>query len=308
MSCAANATAAARFPTPGGPWKRYACAGPSASAARSSRFASACSGKLANASTYLLGDLVGRPVAVYGRDALGIHRCEGTVRLVDRTVEAFPLALDPVRRLTALKCHLRVDDDEERPVREEPTGSCEVEVEHALEAEASSEALVGERRVDVPVADDGVPCAERRSDHTLDELGTGGCEQRRLRPRAHFHAVEQQPPDLLAEQRAAWLTGCDDLAAVGAQSLGEQVRLRGLAGTVHAFEGDEQSRPYDTGRAGGRYRRRGLHRLERRRCAARAGRRGARARRPLARQAGERRGGRAASRRGHPRRRRAIVR
>ena len=45
--------AAARFPTPGGPWKRYACAGPSASAARSRRFASACSGKLSKTSTDL---------------------------------------------------------------------------------------------------------------------------------------------------------------------------------------------------------------------------------------------------------------
>src|SRR4029079_575197 len=121
MSCAAKATAAARFPTPGGPWKRYACAGPSASAARSSRFASACSGKLSNASTYLLGDLVGRPVAVYGRDALRIHRCERTVRLVDRTMEVVPFALDPVRRLPALACDLWIDDDEESPVGKEPT-------------------------------------------------------------------------------------------------------------------------------------------------------------------------------------------
>src|SRR4051812_42759443 len=167
MSCAANATAAARFPTPGGPWKRYACAGPSASAARSSRFASACSGKLSNASTYLLGDLVGRPVAVYGRDALGIHRCERTVRLVDRAVEAFPLALDPVRGLPPLKCHLWIDEDQEGPVRQEPTDSREIELEHTLEAETSRKALVGERRVDVPVADDRASCAERRRDHAL---------------------------------------------------------------------------------------------------------------------------------------------
>src|SRR2546423_1249979 len=38
-----NARATSRLPTPCGPWKRYACAGPSASAASSSRFASACS-------------------------------------------------------------------------------------------------------------------------------------------------------------------------------------------------------------------------------------------------------------------------
>ena len=50
-----------RLPTPGGPWKRYACAGPSASAASSSRFASACSGKPWKRVTHLLRDLVGGP-------------------------------------------------------------------------------------------------------------------------------------------------------------------------------------------------------------------------------------------------------
>ena len=39
---------AARLPTPCGPWKRYACAGPSSSAASSSRFASCCSGTRSN--------------------------------------------------------------------------------------------------------------------------------------------------------------------------------------------------------------------------------------------------------------------
>ena len=44
---------------PDGPWKRYACAGPSASAARSSRFASCCSGTLSKAFTDLLRELLG---------------------------------------------------------------------------------------------------------------------------------------------------------------------------------------------------------------------------------------------------------
>src|SRR3954451_4984548 len=109
ISCAANATAAARLPTPGGPWKRYACAGPSASAARRSRFGSLCSGKVANASTDLLRDLVGGTVAVHGADALGKHLGERTVRLVDRAVERFPLPLDPVARLPAVERELRVD-------------------------------------------------------------------------------------------------------------------------------------------------------------------------------------------------------
>src|SRR5213078_769299 len=116
ISWPAKASAAARFPTPGSPWKRYACAGPSASAARSSRFASACPGKVSKASTDLLGDGIGRPVAVHGRDALGIHLGQRTVRLVDRPMVLLPLALDPVGRRTALKGDLGIDQDEEGAV------------------------------------------------------------------------------------------------------------------------------------------------------------------------------------------------
>src|SRR5919199_262612 len=73
-SSAANATAAARLPTPGGPCSRYACAGPSASAARSRRFASGCSGKLSNLSTDLHGEVAGRLRAVERDHPLGKHR------------------------------------------------------------------------------------------------------------------------------------------------------------------------------------------------------------------------------------------
>ena len=55
----------ARLPTPDGPWKRYACAGPRRrAAARSRRFASACSGMLSKTFTDLLCDHLGRAVAV----------------------------------------------------------------------------------------------------------------------------------------------------------------------------------------------------------------------------------------------------
>src|ERR1051326_5233210 len=109
ISSPANARAARRLPTPGGPWKRYACAGPSASAARSRRFASVCSGKLSNASTDLLGHLLGRAVAVHRRDSLREHLCERTVRLVDRAVEPLALPLDSIRAGRAPVCDVRID-------------------------------------------------------------------------------------------------------------------------------------------------------------------------------------------------------
>src|SRR5919199_1905651 len=91
ISSPANASAAARFPTPGGPWKRYACAGPSETAARRSRFASGCSGKLSNASMDLAGELGGRLRSVDDDDPVREHRGELTVRAVDAEVARHPL-------------------------------------------------------------------------------------------------------------------------------------------------------------------------------------------------------------------------
>src|SRR2546428_11508444 len=154
ISSAANASAAVRLPTPAGPWKRYACAGPSASAARSRRFASCCSGKLSNASTDLLCDLLGRLLAVDGHDAVGEHRRQLAVRAVDRAVEVFTLAFDPVGGACPRRCGRRIDEDEDGAVGEQSADRGLVQLQDGLDAEPARDALVGERRVDVAVADD----------------------------------------------------------------------------------------------------------------------------------------------------------
>src|SRR2546430_16266399 len=93
--------AAVRLPTPRGPKNRYACAGPSAIAARRSRLASACSGKFSKTSTNLLCDLGGGTGAIHGHDPVREHRRELTVRAVDGSVEVQALALDSIRRAAA---------------------------------------------------------------------------------------------------------------------------------------------------------------------------------------------------------------
>src|SRR5438045_9003196 len=97
MSCAANATAAARLPTPGGPCSRYACAGPSASAARRRRFASACSGKVSKLSTDLFRELGRGLGAVEARDPPREQPREVAVRAVDAEAEVGTFALDAIR-------------------------------------------------------------------------------------------------------------------------------------------------------------------------------------------------------------------
>src|SRR4051794_22979386 len=113
-SSAANASAVARLPTPAGPWKRYACAGPSPSAARSSRFASSCSRTLSKLMQHPLRDLARRARAVDHRDPLGKDVGELPVGGVDPGAELVVLALDPVALpADALGRLGRVDEQQE---------------------------------------------------------------------------------------------------------------------------------------------------------------------------------------------------
>ena len=89
----------------------------------------------------------------------------------------------------------------------------DVQLEHAVDAEPARDTLVGERGVEEAVADDVAPRLERRADDSLDQLGPGGREQRRLRPGRGLVAVEQQIANPLAERRASGLARRDDLAS-----------------------------------------------------------------------------------------------
>src|SRR3954464_2145844 len=135
----ANARASPRLPTPGGPWKRYACAGPSRSAASSSRRGSACSLKAAKLLTDLLRDLVGWTRAVERDDPLGEERGEAAVGAVDAPEEVVPLALDPVAHPGRARVRVRGRDEQhERPVGEQTARRREVELEHAADSEPAT--------------------------------------------------------------------------------------------------------------------------------------------------------------------------
>ena len=86
-----------------------------------------------------------------------------------------------------------------------PPTTAQVEVEHPLEPEPAPDALVGDRRVEVAVADDDRAARERRPDHLLDVLRARRRVQRRLGPRRDVAAVEQQLADRLAERCPARL-------------------------------------------------------------------------------------------------------
>src|SRR4051794_38112029 len=218
-SSSANARATSRLPTPCGPWKRYACAGPSASAASSSRFASACSSNAWKVVADMGGDLLGWERAIEGDDALGEQLGQPAVALGDRAAEVVVLALDPVEAgRVARPRRLRVDVEDEGAIRQQALCDGEAELEHALGAEAARDPLVDDRGVDVAVADDGRAALECRPDPPRHVLGAGGGEQCRLRPGAHLGTVEHERADRFAYRRPARLARRDDVLPGGAQA------------------------------------------------------------------------------------------
>src|SRR5438552_12326035 len=261
----ANARASSRLPTPGGPWKRYAWATPSASADSSRRAASGCCLKRSNVLTHLLRELGRRTRAVERDDPLREDRGEAAVGLVDGAQELVVLALDPVGAVLARACVRRVEKQHERPLRHQPARRSERQLQHAPDAEAARDPLVGDGGVDVAVADDIVAAVERRADHLVDELRPRGGEERSLRPRAHAGPCEEQLADPLAERRPAGFPRRDDRAALPAQPFFEQLRLGGLPGAVDSLERDEHGPPTIRGLADCRDRGGGVHRVEPRR-------------------------------------------
>src|SRR5918999_2692317 len=236
-SSPANSSAARRLPTPGGPWKRYACAGPSLSAAASSRAAPVCSGKVI---AHLLGDLLRRARRVERDDPAREDRSELRIRGPHRVLEALALALDAIRSfLLPTRGLVRVEHEQEGAVGEDPADRVHVQREHLVDAEPASEPLVGERGVEVAVADHVCPTLEGRADHLRDELGPGRGEQSRLRPRRNLAALEEQVAYALSELRPAGLTRRHDLTPVLGEVLPQQVDLGRLARPVEPLERHE---------------------------------------------------------------------
>ena len=162
----------------------------------------------------------------------------------DASMEAVVLPLDPV----ALAGHprhgvLRADLEQDRQIGHQPLDGGEVELEHALEPEAPRDSLIGDRRVDVAIADHRRSSRERGPDHLLDVLGARGCVERGLGPRRDVASVEHEVADLLSERRAARLARQHDLDSRRLRGgRASSRRLRRLAGAVEALQSDEHRR------------------------------------------------------------------
>ncbi len=138
---------------------------------------------------------------------------------------------------------VRVEHEQERQVRQEPADRRQVELEHTIEPETARDALIGDGRVDVAVAENDLTSCEGGPDDLLHVLRPRRRIQRGLGPRRHVPPVQDKIANPLAELRATGLTRRQVRAPVRLEALREQPDLRRLARSVEPFERDEHASP-----------------------------------------------------------------
>ena len=104
-------------------------------------------------------------------------------------------------------------------------------------------ALVGNRGIDVAVGEDHLAAFQGGADDLAGVGGAGGGKDEGLGVRVDVAVavVQHQGPQFFADRGAARFAGPQHREAARLEGPGQLCRLRGLAGAVAAFEGDEQS-------------------------------------------------------------------
>ena len=162
---------------------------------------------------------------------------ELTVGAVDGRSKARAFALDPVRFVAGTPFGLaRREQEQKRDVRKQTADDLEIEAQDSIDPEPARDALVGERRVEIPIGDDDRASVERGPDQLRHQLGARGGEQRSLGPAGHLRPVQEELSDPLAQIGATGLARRHNLPAVGGERLPQELRLRRLPGSVEPFE------------------------------------------------------------------------
>ena len=187
------------------------------------------------------GEIVGRTKAVEYTYPVGEALDDLSEAGRHDRAELLSLPLDPIRvGAHASGRGLRIEQDHERPVRHEVSDG-DVQLEHTIDAEAPRDTLVDDGGVEIAVAHDVGAARERGPDHLVGELSTRCGKERRLRPRRHRFATEEQLADPLAERRATRLPRRHDLVTGLDEVRAQKLRLRRLPRPVHSLEGDEHA-------------------------------------------------------------------
>src|SRR5262249_39109051 len=149
----------------------------------------------------------------------------------------------PPRRVAARARELRGEVEEESVVRPPAAGRQGVDLGDPLPRHAAAVALVGERRVGEAVAEDVDAAGEGRLDDRGEVLARAGEDEEELDDAVHRPpaGVEEDPPDGVAEWRAARLVGGEAGQAAPGEPRRRAPEMGGLAAPVEALEGDEEA-------------------------------------------------------------------
>ena len=192
-------------------------------------------------------------------NAVLIASCDLAILFIDSRVELIAFALEAVlvgaclldvagvAAAGALEGGGEGREEEEGEVGLDVVADGAVHGEDAVGAEVAAGALVGLGAVGVAIAEDDGSVGEGGEDDLVEGLGAVGEHEGHLGfggdvAESGFAAgVEQDGADAVAEGRTAGLAECDDGVAVGFECGREELELRGFAGAVEAFEGDEKA-------------------------------------------------------------------
>ena len=134
------------------------------------------------------------------------------------------------------------DVEQHRQVRCQPLSGPARELRHLGNTQVTPGALIGHRRIAVPVGHHDRATVEGRAHHGVDMLSAVGGEQQRLSSRLERLARQQQLAQPCAGGSRARLMGEQRLVALLGQPRTEQAYLSGLAAPIATLEGNEDSR------------------------------------------------------------------
>ncbi len=166
--------------------------------------------------------------------------------LPDAGMEIVGLGFEPVLGAVALcaaePTGQRIDVEQDGQIGAETVGGPAVQPQHLLGPQSASDPLVGDRGINEAIANDRGPAGQGRKDDLLDMGGAGCGEHQGFGAGIDFAAavVEHEGTQFLADGGASGFTGADDFTPTVLEPTDQQGGLGGFAGTIAAFEDDEQ--------------------------------------------------------------------
>src|SRR6476659_5215144 len=183
-------------------------------------------------------NLLHRSLGVDHDHAVRGDRCYLVIRLGNGPLQLEPLGLEAILAVGASQPNLGIDPQVDRQVGPETVDRLVDEREHVAGAEPARAPLIGDAGVGEAVGDDGAALLQGRPHHPGEQVGPRRREEQKLGEGIELQGrVGQQLADPLRSVGSPRLA---DQQRLGAERLGEQPRLRALAGAVYSLEGDER--------------------------------------------------------------------